>query len=190
MKIAVIGGVAAGTSAAAKARRKNKDAEIVLFERDEDISYAGCGLPYYISGVVENREKVVINTAEEFGKKYNVDLRTSHEVLNIDKENKKLKYKDLNTSKTDEYSYDKLIITTGATPILPPIPGHELENILPLRTVGDADKIKEVLTNKDINKATIVGAGLIGLEMAESFKESGLEVTVIEKLPHLSLIHI
>ncbi len=185
MKIAVIGGVAAGTSAAAKARRKNKDAEIVLFERDEDISYAGCGLPYYISGVVENREKVVINTAEEFGKKYNVDLRTSHEVLNIDKENKKLKYKDLNTSKTDEYSYDKLIITTGATPILPPIPGHELENILPLRTVGDADKIKEVLTNKDINKATIVGAGLIGLEMAESFKESGLEVTVIEKLPHV-----
>ena len=185
MKIAVIGGVAAGTSAAAKARRKNKNAEIVLFEKDYDISYAGCGLPYYISEVIEGREKVVINSPEDFSKKYNIDVKVGHEVLKINTDNKNLKYKDLSTNKEEKYDYDKLIITTGASPVMPPIPGHDLENIVPLRTVSDADRIKELVNKKDMKKATIVGAGLIGLEMAESFQEAGLEVSVIEKLPHV-----
>lgn len=185
MKIAIIGGVAAGTSAAAKARRVDSNTEIVLFEKDKDISYAGCGLPYYISGVTSTRDKVVINTPEEFIKKYEVDVRVRHEVTEILPGKKLLKYKDLDQEKTGEYRYDKLIITTGASPVIPSIPGIELDNILQLRTVGDADRIKNIIEDQNPDKATIVGAGLIGLEMAESFKESGLEVTVIEKLPHV-----
>ena len=185
MKIAIIGGVAAGTSAAAKARRNNKEAEIVLFERDSDISYAGCGLPYYISEVTEGREKVIINTPEEFAKKYNIDVKTEHEVLEIKSEDKSLKYKDLKSNNVNKYNYDKLIIATGASPIMLPIPGYELDNIVPLRTVNDADKMKNIIDEKNPEKAVIVGAGLIGLEMAESFKEAGLEVAVVEKLPHV-----
>ncbi|MGM0437316.1 MAG: FAD-dependent oxidoreductase [Bacillota bacterium] len=185
MKIAIIGGVAAGTSAAAKARRNNKEAEIVLFERDSDISYAGCGLPYYISEVTDSREKLIMNTPEEFEEKYKIDVRTGHEVLEINPEEKTLKYEELKTNNVSEYNYDKLIITTGASPIMPPIPGYELDNIVPLRTVNDADKIKNIIDEQNPKKAVIVGAGLIGLEMAESFKESGLEVGVIEKLPHV-----
>ena len=185
MKIAIIGGVAAGTSAAAKARRNNKEAEIVIFERDKDISYAGCGLPYYISEVIEGRNKVIINEPESFSEKYGVEVKTKHEVLEIDSENKSLKYKSLKTNNLATYNYDKLIIATGASPIMPPIPGYELDNVVPLRTVSDADKIKRIIYEQTPQKAVIVGAGLIGLEMAESFKESGLEVGVIEKLPHV-----
>ena len=178
MKIAVVGGVAAGTSAAAKASRTAEDAEIVLFEKEEDISYAGCGLPYYISEVTKSRGKVVINTPEEFEEKYGVDVRIKHEVIDIDKEKKVLTYKDLENDTKGEYQYDKLIITTGAKPIIPPIDGIDLENIQPLRSVKDADQIKEKM--KDAEKVTIIGAGLIGLEMAESFSELGKEVTVVE----------
>ncbi|MGM0445349.1 MAG: FAD-dependent oxidoreductase [Bacillota bacterium] len=178
MKIAVIGGVAAGTSAAAKASRTNKDAEIVIFEKDKDISYAGCGLPYYISGVTPKRERVVINTPEEFSKKYDVDVKVEHEVTNIDTEKKELSFKNLKNNKEGKYSYDKLIITTGAKALVPPIEGIDLENIYPLRSVRDADRIKEKV--KDKKKVTIIGAGLIGLEMAESFSELGKEVTVVE----------
>src|SRR6056297_1325495 len=128
MKIAVVGGVAAGTSAAAKASRTNEDAEIVLFEKGEDISYAGCGLPYYISEVTKSRGKVVINTPEEFEEKYGVDVRIKHVVIDIDKEKKVLTYKDLENDTKGEYQYDKLIITTGAKPIIPPIDGIDLEN--------------------------------------------------------------
>ncbi|MDZ7673289.1 MAG: FAD-dependent oxidoreductase [Halanaerobiales bacterium] len=178
MKIAVIGGVAAGTSAAAKARRTNKDAEIVIFEKDKDISYAACGLPYYISGVTPKREKVIINTPEEFAKEYDVDVKVEHEVTNLDIEKKELTFKNLKNDKEDKYNYDKLIITTGAKALVPPIPGIDLENIYPLRSVRDADRIKEKVKGK--KKVTIIGAGLIGLEMAESFSELKKEVTVVE----------
>lgn len=185
MKIAIIGGVAAGTSAAAKASRENSEAEIVLFEKDRDISYAGCGLPYYISGITPTRNKVVINTPEKFAEKYGVDVRTGHEVTKIDPDNKEIEFTILDSGEKGVYKYDRLIITTGASPVMPPIPGIELENIVPLRTVSDADRIKEILKKGEYKKVAIVGAGLIGLEMAESFKELGLEVTVIEKLPQV-----
>src|SRR6056297_1493447 len=178
MKIAVVGGVAAGTSAAAKARRTNKDAEIVLFEKDKDISYAGCGLPYYISGVTPKRERVVINTQEEFAKKYDVDVRIEHEVTKLDTDKRELTFKNLKNDNEGKYSFDKLIITTDAKALVPPIEGIDLENIYPLRSVRDADRIKEKV--KDQKKVTIIGAGLIGLEMAESFSELGKEVTVVE----------
>ncbi|HKL13818.1 MAG TPA: FAD-dependent oxidoreductase [Halanaerobiales bacterium] len=178
MKIAVVGGVAAGTSAAAKASRTNEDAEIVLFEKGEDISYAGCGLPYYISEVTKSRGKVVLNTPQEFSEKYGVEVKIRHEVTNIDKDNKVITYKDLENDTKGTYEYDKLIITTGAKPIVPPIEGIDLDNIQPLRSVKDADQIKEKMTG--VEKVTIVGAGLIGLEMAESFAELDKEVTVVE----------
>lgn len=180
MKIAVIGAVAAGTSAAAKARRTDKEAEIVVFEKGTDISYAGCGLPYYISGVTPSRDKVVMNTAQDFKEKYNVDVRLQHEVTKINKDLNKLIYKNLNTGETGEYHYDKLIITTGASPIKPPFKGLELENIYTLRSVESADKIKVAVSREETNKAVIIGAGLIGLEMAEAFKELGMEVSVVE----------
>ena len=180
MKIAVIGAVAAGTSAAAKARRTDKEAEIVVFEKGTDISYAGCGLPYYISGVTPSRDKVVMNTAQDFKEKYNVDVRLQHEVTKINKDLKKVIYKNLNTGETGEYSYDKLVIATGASPVKPPFAGLDLENIFTLRSVESADQIKVAVSREEVKKATIIGAGLIGLEMAESFSELGIEVTVIE----------
>ena len=180
MKIAVIGAVAAGTSAAAKARRTDRDAEIVVFEKGTDISYAGCGLPYYISGVTPSRDKVVMNTAQDFKEKYNVDVRLQHEVIKINKDLKKVIYKNLNTGEKGDYSYDKLIIATGASPVKPPFPGLNLENIFTLRSVESADQIKVAVSREEVKKATIIGAGLIGLEMAESFSELGIEVTVIE----------
>lgn len=182
MKIAIIGGVAAGTSAAAKASRENKEAEIVIFEKGKDISYAGCGLPYYISGVIKERNRVVINTPEEFSLKYNVKLMIGHRVQEIIPAKKMLKYKTSNSDKTAIYQYDKLIIATGARPVVPSFPGIELENILALRSLSDADKIKKIVEKDELKKVTIVGAGLIGLEMVESFKRLGLEVTVIEKM--------
>ena len=180
MKIAVIGGVAAGTSAAAKARRTDKDAEIVIFEKGRDISYAGCGLPYYISGVTPSRYNVVMNTAQDFKEKYNVEVLLEHEVTKIDSEDKNLIYKNLKNGEKGEYKFDKLVIATGALPIKPPFKGLDLENIFTLRSVESADKIKDAVKRDDVNQAVIIGAGLIGLEMAESFKELGMEVTVIE----------
>ncbi|MCF8009260.1 MAG: FAD-dependent oxidoreductase [Halanaerobiales bacterium] len=178
MKIVIIGGVAAGTSAAAKASRTNSEAEIVLFEKDKDISYAGCGLPYYISEVTPKRSRVVMNTPQDFEDKYGVDVKTEHEVLKIDKENKTITYKNLQNDQKGTCQYDRLIITTGAKPIVPPIDGIQLENIHPLRSIQDADLIKEKIKGK--KRVSIIGAGLIGLEMAESFSELGLEVTVLE----------
>ena len=183
MKIAIVGGVAAGTSAAAKVSRESEDADIVLFEKGKEISYAGCGLPYYISDIIQDRDKLVINTPAKFAEKYGVDVRTEYEVLEVNSEQNSLVYKDLNSGEEDTYYYDKLIITTGAKPVMPPIPGIDLDNIVSLRTVKDADLIKEKINDTDTRHATIVGAGLIGLEMTEALKEAGLEVSVIEKMP-------
>jgi NADPH-dependent 2,4-dienoyl-CoA reductase/sulfur reductase-like enzyme len=180
MKIAVIGAVAAGTSAAAKARRTDKDAEIVVFEKGTDISYAGCGLPYYISGVTPTRDQLLAFTAESFAEKYNVEVKTEHEVTEIDPDKKMIYYQNLAEGKEGGYQYDKLIIATGASAITPPFAGLDLENIYTLRSVESADQIKKAVDSGEIKKATVIGAGLIGLEMAESFSELGIEVTVVE----------
>lgn len=185
MKLIVIGGVASGTGAAARATRVNPDVEVTLYEKDDDISYAGCGLPYYISGVIEERSSVIINSPEKFSDKYGINLKSSHEVTKIDPENKKIYYKDLVNDQEGTDSYDSLIIATGAEPIMPPIPGIELENIVPLRTVDHADRHRRIATNSGVNRVTIVGAGLIGMEMSEAYTELGLEVTIVEKQEHI-----
>lgn len=180
MKIVVIGGVAAGTSAAAKASRTDKDAEIVIFEKGSDISYAGCGLPYYISGVINDRDKLLAFTADSFEKKYKVDFRIEHEVTEIDTKENIIYYKNLAEGSEGGYEYDKLIIATGASAIAPPFAGLDLDNIFTLRSVKSADQIKAAVENEEIKRTTIIGAGLIGLEMAEAFSELGYKVTVIE----------
>ena len=190
MKLIVIGGVASGTSAAARATRVNPDVEVTLYEKDDDISYSGCGLPYYISGVIEERSSLIINTPEKFSDKYGITMKASHEVTKIDPEKKEIHYKDLVNDEKGTDSYDKLIISTGAKPIMPPIPGIDLKNIVSLRTVNHADRHRRITTNSEVNKVTIVGGGLIGMEMAEAYAELGLEVTVVEKSEHiLSLIN-
>ncbi|MEC9489387.1 MAG: FAD-dependent oxidoreductase [Halanaerobiales bacterium] len=180
MKIAVIGAVAAGTSAAAKARRTDKDAEIVVFEKGKDISYAGCGLPYYISGVIEDRDELLAFTASSFAEKYKVEVKTEHEVKEIDSDKRIIYYQKLAEGKEGAYEYDKLIIATGASAVTPPFEGMDLENVLTLRSVESADQIKETANSGDNKKAVIIGAGLIGLEMAEAFSQLGMEVTVVE----------
>ena len=180
MKIVVVGGVAAGTSAAARARRVNPEAEIILFEKDKNISYAGCGLPYYISGVTPERSQLIMNTPEEFREKYEVEVKISHEVTSIHPENKSIEYEDLVHDRIGQEKYDKLILATGAKPLTPPIPGINLERVLPLRTLQDGDRIKRMTGHQNVKKAVIVGGGYIGLEMAEAFDKLGMDISLIE----------
>ncbi len=181
MKIAIIGGVAAGTSAAAKARRENPDAEIVLFEKDNHISYAGCGLPYYISGTAESREKLISFTPREFEKKYKVYVKTKHRVTSISPQKNKINVNNLSTQKSKEHYYDRLILASGARPVKPEIPGIDNPQVKFLRTLNDGEQIKKFLRKNKVHKTAIIGAGYIGLEMAEAFSSCGLEVTLIEK---------
>lgn len=185
MKIAVIGAVAAGTSAAAKARRNNEDAEIVIFEMDQDISYSGCGLPYYIGKKVEDRKLLTPRDAKYFKDKYNIDIYTGHQVMNIDKEGKNLKIKEIGTGIEFFYPFDKLIIATGAKPISPNLQGINADNVFILRNVASANKIKRFIDEHKPKKAVIVGAGFIGLEMAENLADIGIEVTFVDLAAHV-----
>ncbi len=182
MKIVVIGGVAAGTSAAAKAKRDNPEAEVVIYEKDVDISYSGCGLPYYISNLIEERDDVIIYTPDRFEKKKGVKVETKKLVEDILEQEKKVLIKDLESGKQEKVSYDKLLIATGARPVIPAIKGIELENVFALRNVVSADKIKSFLSNNNPKQAVIVGGGYIGLEMAESLLAYDLDITVIEMM--------
>lgn len=182
MKIVIIGAVAGGTSAAAKARRNDEDAEIKIFDMDYDISYSGCGLPYYIGEEIQDREDLTPRNAEFFKKKYNVDVFRRHEVLNINTEDKALTVKNLDTNDIFTESYDKLVIATGAKSIVPNIPGAEKSNVFYLRNVTQADKIKEYILTHKPKSAVIVGTGFIGLEMTENLKNLGIEVTLVERL--------
>jgi len=186
MRLLVIGAVAAGTSAAAKARRNDEDAEIVIYERDTHISYSGCGMPYYIGGVVENAEELTPRNPEFFRNKYNVDIRTEHEVLRIDKDNKELEIRNLVSGEVFTDRYDKLIMATGASSVIPPIKGNNLSHVFSLRNINDMYRIKHHMINQSPRKAVIIGSGFIGLEMAENLKGMGMSVTIVELLPQVS----
>ncbi|NKF08689.1 FAD-dependent oxidoreductase [Clostridium gasigenes] len=181
MRILVIGAVAAGTSAAAKARRNNDDAEIVIYERDNDISYSGCGLPYYIGGEIEDISELTPRDSKFFKKKYNVDVLTGHEVLNINPNTKELTVKNLNTQEIFVDKYDKLILGTGAIPFMPSIKGIKNENVFFLRNVQSARNIRGFIENNKPKHAVIVGTGFIGFEMLENLMDTGVNVTVVEK---------
>ena len=187
MKIAIIGAVAAGTSAAAKARRNDEDAQITVYEMDEHISYSGCGLPYYIGGEVGDIGELIPRDAAFFKSKYNVDILTRHEVLRVDSTNKELTVRNLADGSVFTDTYDALILATGASAVVPPIPGVGLERVFALRNPRHAIAIREFMRNRQPKRAVIVGSGFIGLEMAENLVRAGLDVTVVEKLPHICL---
>lgn len=179
MKVVIIGGVAGGATAAARMRRNCEDAEIVLIERGDYISYANCGLPYYLGGVISDRDDLFVQTPASFGKRFNVDVRVQQEVTAIDKDAKSL---TIRTRDGKEYteSYDKLLLSPGAAPVRPPLPGIDNDGIFTLRNVHDTDAIKSYMQTHDVQQAVIVGGGFIGLEMAENLVHSGVEVSVVE----------
>ena len=179
MKYIIVGGVAGGATAAARIRRLTEDAEIVLFEKGEHISYANCGLPYYIGGVIEDRDRLFVQTPEAFGKRFNIDVRILSEVTAIDAEAKQL---TVHTADGKEYveSYDKLLLSPGASPVVPPLEGIDSKGIFTLRNVSDTDRIKAYMAEHKVKRAVIVGGGFIGLEMAENLKHAGAQVAVVE----------
>ncbi|MFT4168789.1 MAG: FAD-dependent oxidoreductase [Dysgonomonas sp.] len=181
MKILIIGGVAGGATAAARLRRMDEKAEIVLFERGEYVSYANCGLPYYIGGTIGERDRLFVQTAEGFVNRFNIDIRVKSEVTQIDTNSKKVTVHNHTDDSKYTESYDKLIISTGAEPIKPPLPGIDDKRIFSLRNVPDMDRIKKYIDTHNPGRAVVIGGGFIGLEMVENLHDAGLEVCVIER---------
>lgn len=184
MKHIIIGGVAGGATAAARIRRADEGAEIVMLERGKYISYANCGLPYYIGGVITDRERLFVQTPESFGKRFNIDVRVENEVIEIQPKAHTVTIRRKDGSQYTE-KYDKLLLSPGASPVRPPLPGIDSEGIFTLRNVNDTDRIKTYLTAKNVKRAVVVGAGFIGLEMAENLHHAGVNVSVVEMGNHV-----
>ncbi|NLM36039.1 MAG: FAD-dependent oxidoreductase [Clostridiales bacterium] len=183
-KILIVGGVAGGASTAARIRRLDETAEIIMFERDEYISFANCGLPYYIGGSIKEREKLLVQTPEAMRNRFRIDVRINSEVCSVNTEKRTVKVK---TKAGEEYeeSYDYLLLSPGAKPFTPPIPGIDSKKIFTLRNVSDTDKIKAAVDSNHIKSAVVIGGGYIGVEMAENLIDRGLEVTLIEAADHI-----
>ncbi|QAY63109.1 FAD-binding protein [Xylanimonas allomyrinae] len=182
--IVVVGSVAAGTSAAAKARRNTESARITIYERDHDISYSGCGLPYFVGGAVASIDALTPRTPAWFAKRYGVDVRTGHEVVSVDAAARTVEVRDLATGETFTDTYDELVLATGVHPVVPAVPGIPAPGVFTVRTPQDARDIDAWIRDRDARAAVVVGAGYIGLEMAEQLVHRGLDVTVVEALPH------
>jgi NADPH-dependent 2,4-dienoyl-CoA reductase/sulfur reductase-like enzyme/rhodanese-related sulfurtransferase len=182
LRLIVIGGVAGGATAAARARRLNEEAEIILIERGEYISFANCGLPYYIGQIIKERDDLLVTTAEAFTARYNIDIRIFSEVTEIDRSNKQVTIKNLKSGDTYTEKYDKIILSPGAEPLRPPLEGINLDNIYSLRSIPDSDLIKAHVDIKNPESAVIVGGGFIGLEMADNLVHRGVKVTIVEML--------
>ena len=180
MKYIIVGAVAGGASTAARLRRLDEHAEIIIFEKGAYISYANCGLPYYIGNVITDRNKLFVQTAGAFNQRFNIDVRVQTEVMSVNAEEHTITAKNLVTGEEYVERYDKLVLSPGAEPIRPPLPGITNEGIFTLRNVKDTDFIKAYVDKKSVKKAVVIGAGFIGLEMAENLHGLGLEVSVIE----------
>lgn len=183
--LVIIGGVAAGMKAAAKARRESPVMNIIVVTDEQYISYASCGTPYFIGNIIKDSKKLLIRDPPYFKNMHNIDVLTRHQATAIDTKSKQVKVKDIEKGRDVIFNYDKLIIATGAQPIIPPLPGISLGNIFTLRTVSDAFKIKSCVDSGKIKNAVIVGGGLIGLKMAENFVLRGIKVTVVELLDQI-----
>jgi len=185
-KILIVGGVAGGATAAARLRRLNSNDQIIMFERDEYISFANCGLPYYIGNVITDREDLLVQTVDGMSTRFDMDIRNFSEVIEINKENKTITVRKTQTQETYEESYDALILSPGAKPIVPPIEGlKESKNLFVLRNIADTDAIYHFIADQAPKKAVVVGGGFIGVEMAENLTERGIEVTIVEKMPQV-----
>jgi len=184
-KIVIVGGVAGGASAAAKARRCSEDAEIIMFEKGPEIAYANCGLPYYLSGVIDDRQNLLIVTEELFRRRFRVDVRTNREVIRIDRTRKSVIVRDVKTEATEEESYDRLILAPGSSPVIPLLPGVDLPFVFTFKTLEDMDRVYQYVQQKHPQEAVIVGGGLIGMEVMENLGLKGLKVSVVEKLDQI-----
>ncbi|MDA3817242.1 MAG: FAD-dependent oxidoreductase [Prolixibacteraceae bacterium] len=184
-KIVIIGGVAAGATAAAKARRVSPTAEIVMLEGGPDISFANCGLPYYIGGDIKSRSKLILQSPESFNEQYGVDVYTNTVVSSINREKKHVKALDTRTGDTKTFEYTRLIMAQGGRPVKPNLPGAKHDHVFTLWTLDDMDKIANHLTEKEPKNAVVVGGGFIGLEMVEALVKRGLNVSVVEMMPHV-----
>ena len=181
MKVVIVGGVAGGATAAARIRRLDEQAEIVVFERSGFVSYANCGLPYYIGGMIEDPEDLTLQTPESFFSRFRVHMKVHHEVTAIHPDQKSLTVKKLETGAVFEESYDKLLLSPGAKPVIPDLPGIDSSKLFTLRTVEDTYRIKEFVDRNKPKSAVIVGGGFIGLEMAENLRHLGMEVTIVQR---------
>ena len=181
MKVLIIGGVAGGATAAARIRRLDEQAEITVFERSGYISYANCGLPYYIGGVITDPEDLTLQTPESFFARFRINMKVHHEVLAIDPDRKKVRVKNLKSGEEFEEAYDKLILSPGAKPTQPKLPGVGIKKVFTLRTVEDTFRMKEYIAQNQPKSAVLAGGGFIGLELAENLKELGMDVTIVQR---------
>jgi len=182
LKVVIVGGVAGGATAATRLRRLVESAEIVVLDRGPYVSFANCGLPYYIGGVIKERDSLLLVTPETFRERFRIDVRTQQEVTQVDRENKQVTVRNLETGEIYREGYDKLILSPGARPFMPPVPGVDLPGVFQLRTIPDMDAIKAYLDSRPVRSAVVVGGGFIGLEMTENLAQRGLEVTLVEML--------
>jgi len=184
-KILIVGGVAGGASCAARARRMSEEAEIVVLDRGPYVSFANCGLPYYVGGVIEDESKLLVATTELFQERFNIEVRVENEVLAIDRGRARVEVKDRRSGAIYHEAYDALVLAPGAKPIRPPLPGIDLPGIFALRTIPDSRRIRAWIAREGARRAVIVGCGFIGLEMAENLSRRGLSVTMIEMAPQV-----
>lgn len=185
MKVIVLGGVAAGTKAAAKLMREDRENEVIILNKGENISYAGCGLPYFVGNVIPEKEQLIVNTPQKFEKLTGAKVLVRTEATKVDREGKTVTAVDLETGEETVYHYDKLVIATGASPVIPPVEGRELQNVFTMRTPEDAIRIKDLAVNGGIKKAVVVGAGYIGLELAENLAAEGIRPFVVDMAPQI-----
>ena len=185
MKTIIVGGVAGGASTAARLRRLDEKAEIIIVERGAYISFANCGLPYYLSDTIQKKEDLVIQTPELFGKRFNLDIRTNQEVTKIDRDKKEVTIQDNVQKRVYVEAYDKLVLSPGATPLLPPIKGLDPQHVFTLRDIPDVLSIKEFIQENQPKRVVVLGAGYIGIEIAENLKEAGVIVTIIELMDQI-----
>jgi len=184
-RILIIGGVAGGASCAARTRRQSESAEIIIFDRGPFVSFANCGLPYYVGDVITDEKKLLVANTELFKHRFNIEVRLEHEVLEIDRDAREISVKDLNSGQVYRERYDALVLAPGASPLRPPLPGIDLPGIFALRTIPDSRRIREWIVERQVKQAVIVGGGFIGLEMAENLVKRGIAVTLLEMLPQV-----
>ncbi len=184
-RILIVGGVAGGASCAARARRLSEAAEIIIFDRGQFVSFANCGLPYYVGSVIADEKKLLVANADLFKQRFNIEVRLQHEVIAIDRTAQTLRVKNLQTGEVQQEPYDALVLSPGAAPIRPPLPGIDLPGIFALRTIPDSRRIREWIDIHQVKQAIVVGGGFIGLEMTENLVHRGIAVTLVEKLPQV-----
>lgn len=184
-RVVIVGGVAGGASCAARARRLDEEAEIVVLERGPHVSFANCGLPYYVGNVIGRESDLLQATPERFKERFDIEVRTGHEVLAVHRLDRQVEVRELATGRTYRAPYDALVLAPGASPVRPPLPGLEREGVFTLRTMGDAGNIRSWLASRDASRAVVVGAGFIGLEMVENLVRLGLQVSVVEMAPQV-----